>query len=58
MSQEDLDALLSRMADIAEAVNKFTSETIQQEAFKALIDAYGGSSPSYSPGSGLRRVLG
>lgn len=49
MSQEDLDALLSRMADIAEAVNKFTSETIQQEAFKALIDAYGGSRQPQEP---------
>lgn len=41
MSQDDLDALLSRMPDIATAVNGFNSEAIQQQAFKALIEAYG-----------------
>jgi hypothetical protein len=42
MAQEDLDALLSRMDAIAKAVNAFTSETVQQEAFSALVAAFEG----------------
>lgn len=42
MAQEDLDALLSRMPSIAEAINAFTSETVQQEAFAALVAAFEG----------------
>lgn len=42
MAQEDLDALLARMDAIAQAVNSFTSETVQQEAFAALIAAFEG----------------
>jgi hypothetical protein len=42
MAQEDLDALLSRMDAIAKAVNAFNSETVQQEAFSALVAAFEG----------------
>lgn len=42
MSTEDLEVLLKRMPEIAAAVNGFTSEAIQQEAFAALIAAYNG----------------
>lgn len=47
MSATDLDALLKRMPEMANAVNAFSSERIQQEAFAALIDAYGGMSPRF-----------
>ena len=40
MAQEDLDVLLSRMDGIAKAVNAFTSESVQQEAFAALVAAF------------------
>lgn len=46
MAQEDLDALLSRMNAIAKAVNAFTSETVQQEAFSALVAAFEGKKHS------------
>ncbi|MDP1598690.1 hypothetical protein [Phenylobacterium sp.] len=42
MAQEDLDALLQRMESIATAVNSFTSEAVQQEAFAALVAAFEG----------------
>jgi hypothetical protein len=42
MAVEDLDALLERMTKIAEAVNGFTSEAVQQEAFAALVSAFTG----------------
>ncbi len=42
MSTEDLDALLERMPKIAEAVNAFNSEAVQQEAFSSLVAAFGG----------------
>jgi hypothetical protein len=42
MSTEDLDALLERMPRIAEAVNAFNSETVQQEAFVSLVAAFNG----------------
>ncbi|TIN25779.1 MAG: hypothetical protein E5Y31_15985 [Mesorhizobium sp.] len=42
MAQEDLDALLSRMDSIAKAVNAFTSEAVQHEAFSALVAAFEG----------------
>lgn len=42
MSTEDLDKLLERMPKIAEAVNAFDSETVQQEAFISLIAAFSG----------------
>ena len=42
MAQEDLDALLSRMDAIAKAVNAFTSEAVQHEAFSALVAAFEG----------------
>ena len=42
MAEEDLDALLSRMDAIAKAVNAFTSEAVQQEAFSALVAAFEG----------------
>ena len=37
-----LDALLTRMEAIAKAVNAFTSEAVQHEAFSALIAAFEG----------------
>ncbi|MCF8506773.1 MAG: hypothetical protein K9G59_17830 [Caulobacter sp.] len=46
MAQEDLDALLLRMDAIAKAVNAFTSETVQQEAFSALVAAFEGKKHS------------
>lgn len=42
MAEQELDALLRRMPDIASAVNAFTSETVQQEAFGALVTAFQG----------------
>lgn len=42
MAQEELDALLERMDAIAEAVNAFSSEAVQHEAFSALIAAFRG----------------
>src|SRR5690242_20063783 len=41
MSAKELDELLDRMPQIAEAVQKFTSESIQAQVFSALINAYG-----------------
>jgi len=40
MAQAELDALLTRMSAIAEAVNAFNSEAVQHEAFSALIAAF------------------
>lgn len=42
MAVEDLDVLLTRMPSIAEAVNKFTSEAVQAEAFASLVAAFEG----------------
>lgn len=42
MSEQNLDALLGRMCAIAEAVNAFKSETVQQAAFDALVEAFHG----------------
>ena len=42
MAEEDLDALLRYMDAIAKAVNAFTSEAVQHEAFSALIAAFEG----------------
>lgn len=39
MSHEELDGLLGKMPDIAEAVNLFKFEAVQQAAFAALIAA-------------------
>jgi hypothetical protein len=39
---DPFDHLLSQMPAIAEAVNGFTSEQVQQQAFRALISAIGG----------------
>jgi hypothetical protein len=41
MSSKELDDLLDRMPQIAEAVGRFTSESIQSEVFRALIRAFG-----------------
>jgi hypothetical protein len=46
MAEEELDALLARMPQIAEAVNAFSSETVQQEAFSALVEAFAGGTRS------------
>lgn len=45
MAEEDVDALLARMSQMAEAVNAFKSEEVQQAALAALIAAFesGGS---------------
>jgi hypothetical protein len=45
MAEKELDALLSRMERIAAAVNGFSSEAVQQAAFAALVNAFGGSPP-------------
>ncbi len=42
MAHEDLDALLSRMDAIAKAVNAFSSEAVQKEAFAAMVAAFEG----------------
>ena len=42
MSESELDALLTRMPAIAEAVNAFASDQVQQEAFAALVSAFRG----------------
>lgn len=49
MSKEDLDELLERMPKIAEAVNAFTSETVQQDAFSALVSAFAGGAARVAP---------
>src|SRR5947209_4227122 len=41
MSGKELDELLARMPQIAQAVERFKSESIQSEALRALIRAYG-----------------
>jgi hypothetical protein len=41
-----LDGLLAEMPRIAEAVNAFTSEAVQQQAFEALLAAHSGSAPA------------
>jgi hypothetical protein len=46
---DPFDRLLSQMPAIAKAVNGFTSEQVQQQAFRALISAIGGE---VSPGTG------
>ena len=48
MSEENLDSLLKRMGEIAKAVNAFNSETVQQEAFSALVAAFQGKHPPSS----------
>jgi hypothetical protein len=53
MSQEILDILLSRMERIAAAINAFKSETVQQQAFSALMAAFDGRSPSKSAENGV-----
>jgi hypothetical protein len=50
MAQEELDELLSRMPVIAAAVNAFTSEAVQHEAFSALIVAFEGRRDSGTSG--------
>jgi hypothetical protein len=39
---DDFDTLLARMGDVAAAVNAFTSESVQQLAFQALIAVFAG----------------
>lgn len=43
MAEADLDALLKRMPEIAEAINRFTSEAIQHEALVAMLRAFSGT---------------
>lgn len=43
MGVEKLDELLKRMPDIAKAVNAFASETVQQQAYRSLLAAFGES---------------
>jgi len=43
---EPYERLIAQMPEIAEAVNAFTSEQVQQQAFHALIKALGGPSAS------------
>ncbi|MHA6690559.1 hypothetical protein [Devosia sp. A449] len=42
MAETKIDALLARMAEIAEAVNSFSSPDVQRAAFDALLAALGG----------------
>jgi hypothetical protein len=42
MGEEDFTFLLSRMPEIADAVNAFESEELQREAFHALVGAFRG----------------
>lgn len=51
MAEKELNELLKRMGEIAKAVNAFTSESVQQSAFAALVDAFGGSSENGSVSS-------
>lgn len=44
--ESNMAALLEEMPRIAKAVNAFTSETVQQQAFSALIAAFEGGVPS------------
>lgn len=41
MSDTQLSALLEVMPDIAAAVNDFTSESVQRDAFRVLVDVAG-----------------
>ena len=54
MSATELDELLDRMPQIAAAVEKFTSESIQSEVFPALMRAFGitGETSGDAHGSG------
>lgn len=45
MGAGELEDLLKQMAAIAKAVNAFSSEAVQQQAFEALVAAHGGDSP-------------
>jgi len=52
MANDDFEVLLKRMPEIAEAVNSFSSETIQREAFQALVASFGHPvSPSQQRGA-------
>jgi len=42
MGQEEFAVLLERMPKVAEAVNAFKSESVQLEAFQALVEAFVG----------------
>lgn len=46
MSESELDRLLSKMGDIAGAVNAFNSEAVQQAAFTALMNVAVGVGPT------------
>jgi hypothetical protein len=50
MSDADLDALLERMPQIADVVQKFSSESIQSEVFQALMRAFDGAPAHASNG--------
>ena len=50
MGQHSIDFLLTRMPEIATAVNAFSSETIQKQAFSALLSALSDDHP------GLKRL--
>lgn len=53
MSATELDELLDRMPQIAEVVEKFSSESVQSEVFRALMRAFGvasGTSSEADPG--------
>lgn len=52
----ELEALLSHMPQIAEAVNAFASETVQQQAFEALIASASSAVPSSSKSAAKRRA--
>jgi hypothetical protein len=46
MGEEDLGILLAKMPEMAKAVNAFTSDAVQSEAFRELVDALRGEAPT------------
>lgn len=49
MPNEKFEDLLTRMPEIAEAVNHFQSDSIQEEAFKRLMEVWKGSDSATKP---------
>jgi hypothetical protein len=55
MSEIELDALLERMPQIADVLQKFASESIQSEVFQALMRAFDGA-PAHTANGGSNGV--
>ncbi len=58
MASDPFGDLLRQMPSIAKAVNAFTSESVQQEAFRAFLDALGPSSAESDEGQGRKSAQG